>query len=217
MLLFIVSNVAIYIDYDNIYIMLEKYYEKGTDDLRVEIISKIKKKFETDKIITFKAFADFSRINNIINRFQKSQIELRHIYSSKEGRKNASDIALTIDVIKSLYVKSNIEKYVIVSSDSDMLPIINELRFHGKEVFVIYSDLNSVNNYDEYLDEKEYEKIETLLGVDKYVCISESVIKNKIQSYLNSINNLINNQYDKHTKRDKNNKVVTEGTTRAGL
>lgn len=52
------SNVVIFLDYDNIFIMLEKYYG-GKIDYLVEIIKKIKERFDKDKILIFKVFCDF--------------------------------------------------------------------------------------------------------------------------------------------------------------
>lgn len=146
------QNIGIFIDYDNVYVTLEKYYETAAkNSLKTDVIDIIKDKFKGDNKLTFKAFADFQKINHCITKLQKSQIELRHIYSNSKGRKNASDIAMAIDIIKSIYSKNMIEKYILVSSDSDMLPIINELQYFAKETFVIYSKYGSVDNYEDYI------------------------------------------------------------------
>lgn len=97
----------------------------------IDIVKRIKEKYSQDRILTFKAFCDFEKSGRQLSELQKNLVELCHVYSSGEGeaRKNASDIALAIDVVKNLFNKPDCEKYVLVSSDSDMLPLINEITY----------------------------------------------------------------------------------------
>jgi len=199
------KRTAIFIDYDNIFITLDKYYQKSNMPtlLAIDIIGKIKEYFSNDKILTFKAFADFEKINAILTVLQKKQVELRHVYSSST-RKNASDIALAISLMKSLYSNERIEKYVIVSSDSDMLPLINETQYFDKEVFVMYSEFCSKDGYSEYLSEDKYKTIEELLGITTYKPIiddrflDDSNITPHLQNYLNIINDEIITIFNKY-------------------
>lgn len=185
------KNVGIFIDYDNLYVTIEKYYElKGRTNYQTEIIRLIKEHFKDDKILMVKAFADFQKINPVLTDLQINQVELRHVYSSNsdsKNRKNASDIAMTIDVIKSIYSKSLIDKFVLVSSDSDMLPLINEIQYFGKEVFVIYSEHNSSSMYNSILPKESYHTIELLMGVDKYSPITWDDIKSNLNEIINII------------------------------
>lgn len=191
------KKVAIFLDYDNIFINIKNYY---SDEDTVKIVQKIKEKFSDDKILTIKAFADFQKINPVLTELQKNQVELRHVYSTSEGekRKNASDIALTIDVIKNLYNKEDVDVYVLASCDSDMLPLINELIYHDKEVVVIYTDLGSKIDYKNYLKEWKVDcfKIEDLLGKKEYVAINEDEIKEKINEIVNVVNDGIRFVYN---------------------
>lgn len=208
------SNISIYVDYDNIYIMLEKYYQEGqATNLSTDIMKKIRNIYKNDKILTFKAFCDFQKAATSLTELQKSQVELRHVYSSGEGegRKNASDIALAIDVVKNIFNKNNCDKYVLVSSDSDMLPLINELTYNGKEVEIIYSKYGSKDDYRQYLSEwgiKSY-SIEELLEVDTYEKISDEKIKEDLIGIINTINDGIEYIFTRHTK-------IVEGKTTKG-
>lgn len=199
------SNISIYVDYDNIYIMLEKYYQNGqANNLSIDIIKKIRELYKEDKILTFKAFCDFQKATASLTELQKNQVELRHVYSSGdgEGRKNASDIALAIDVVKNLFNKNNCDKYILVSSDSDMLPLINELTYNGKEVEVIYSKYGSKDDYRNYLSEwgiKGY-SIEELLGIETYEKINEERIKEGLEEIINIINNGIEFTFNRFAK-----------------
>ena len=209
------SNISIYVDYDNIYIMLEKYYQEGqATNLSTDIIKKIREVYKEDKILTFKAFCDFQKATTSLTELQKNQVELRHVYSSGDGdgRKNASDIALAIDVIKNLFNKNTCDKYILVSSDSDMLPLINELTYNGKEVEVIYSKYGSKGDYREYLSEwgiKSY-TIEELLGIETYEEISEEKIKEDLEQIINIINNGIENTFNRFTRKTESG--ITKGT-----
>ena len=60
-------------------------------------------------------------------------IEARHLFRSTKSGKNSSDILLTIDAVELLYVHS-IDAFVIVSSDSDFVPLVSKLRGAGKTV-----------------------------------------------------------------------------------
>lgn len=206
------QNIGIFIDYDNIYVTLEKYYETCNNSrLKTNIIQKIKDKFHDDKIILIKAFADFQKINPALTELQKSQVELRHVYSNNNGsigRKNASDIALTIDIMKSIYTKNFIEKYVIVSSDSDMLPIINELRYFNKDVAIIYSEYGSNNNFENYVDANNRYTVESLLGLSKYNPVKDYEIldQNKLKYILNIINDGITQTFNKYNGKGTSSK-----------
>ena len=209
------SNISIYVDYDNIYIMLEKYYQEGqATNLSTDIIKKIREVYNEDKILTFKAFCDFQKATTSLTELQKNQVELRHVYSSGdgEGRKNASDIALAIDVVKNLFNKNNCDKYILVSSDSDMLPLINELTYNGKEVEVIYSKYGSKDDYRQYLSGwgiKSY-TIEELLEVEIYEKINEEKIKEDLEQIVNIINNGIEFTFNKYAKTTESG--TTKGT-----
>ncbi len=209
------SNISIYVDYDNIYIMLEKYYQEGqATNLSTDIIKKIREIYKEDKILTFKAFCDFQKATTSLTELQKSQVELRHVYSSGEGggRKNASDIALAIDVVKNLFNKNSCDKYILVSSDSDMLPLINELTYNGKEVEVIYSKYGSKDDYRQYLSGWGITSytIEELLKVETYEKINEQKIKEDLEQIINIINNGIEHTFNRFAKTNESG--ATKGT-----
>lgn len=193
------EKTGIFIDYDNVYITLEQYYETvSNDNLKTIIIEKIREHFKGNKILSIKAFADFQKINMALTVLQKNQVELRHVYSSND-RKNASDIALAISVIKSIYSQEHIDKYVIVSSDSDMLPIINEITYFDKGIFVIYSEFGSKEGYDEYLSKEKCETIEKILNLTPYKPIEDFEITGNIIDYLENINEGIRETFNKYS------------------
>jgi len=86
------------------------------------------------RIIVKRAYADWSRASKSRNQLLELGIEPIQLFRSTSGRKNANDILLAIDAIELLHT-SPIDIFVIVSSDSDFIPLINRLRASGKIVF----------------------------------------------------------------------------------
>ncbi len=86
------------------------------------------------RIIVKRAYADWSRASKSREQLLELGIEPVQLFRSASGRKNANDILLAIDAVALLY-SSPIDIFVIVSSDSDFIPLINKLRASGKIVF----------------------------------------------------------------------------------
>lgn len=97
--------------------------------------------------------------------------EIRYVYTAK---KNASDIALAVDVMNTLHER-NIDVFCIASSDSDFTALAHELRERGKKV--IGMGLKTANpTYKSALSEPyiELDKDEVVINVDKTVKIVET-------------------------------------------
>ena len=86
------------------------------------------------RIILKRAYADWSRAKKSRDKLLELGIEPIQLFRSASGRKNSSDIRLAIDAVDLLH-SSPIDIFVIVSSDSDFIPLINKLRASGKIVF----------------------------------------------------------------------------------
>ena len=195
-----IKKTAILYDYDNLYITIEREYLYDQDEFNAEILKKIREKFQDDQILISRAFCDFNKVKNVLNLLQKNQIQLRHVYSTDSDidskRKNASDLALAIDAIEMVYQRPDIEKYVIISGDSDMMTLITELTSLNKEVFVIYSSAGMKDEYKNYLDNWniQNETIEKLLNIT-----NNSDVKDLSNIYiLNIINKIIIDRKNKH-------------------
>lgn len=137
------KNVAIYMDYDNVYWTLKKKYGHDPDnsDPAKNIFLRLWEIYGQDNIRTFRAYADFEKVATNLTSLQKKRVQIRHVYSNdKSGdiRKNASDIELCIDLIESTYKDSSITCYVVVTADSDMIPILSRLMYKGKRVELYY-------------------------------------------------------------------------------
>ena len=99
---------------------------------------------------------------------------------------------LCIGVIKCTYEKPEINKYVLVSSDCDMIPIRNELKFRNRETIHIFSPTSSNQDIREYDKDKpwsvvnDFKSIEDVLGVEEYVDTVKDLVINEYQEIARS-------------------------------
>lgn len=193
-------STAVYMDYDNLFRSINESYSQFQTYVVVNKILDSINGSNSNKIQLVKAFCDFNSASHEISDLQKSLVELRHINSIGDGKSNASDIALAIDVIKSLFNTRTFEHYVIVSSDSDMLPLLLELSYQGKKITLCYLESKIKQTYLESLANKvDLLKIEDLLGIETYKPFDIEELKasgiKKFTKYLNAINDLMNDLY----------------------
>jgi uncharacterized protein (TIGR00288 family) len=85
------------------------------------------------RIIVKRAYADWSVEANKRDQLLELGIEPVHLFHSSRGGKNSSDIRLAIDAIELLH-QSPVDTFIIVSSDSDFVPLVSKLRSAGKTV-----------------------------------------------------------------------------------
>ncbi len=115
------QQIAVLIDYENV----------GLGSIRwlFDQISDI------GRIVVKRAYADWSTDNSKRDRGQLLElgVEPMHLFHSPASGKNASDIRLAIDAVDLLH-GSSIDTFVIVSADSDFVPLVTKLRSTGKTV-----------------------------------------------------------------------------------
>ena len=85
------------------------------------------------RIIVKRAYADWSVEANKRDQLLELGIEPVHLFRSSGGGKNSGDIRLAIDAIELLH-QSPVDTFIIVSSDSDFVPLVSKLRSAGKTV-----------------------------------------------------------------------------------
>ncbi len=110
------------------------------------------------RIIVKRAYADWSIEASKKDQLLELGIEAIPLVRSTSGGKNASDIRLAIDAVD-LQFTSPVDTFVIVSSDSDFVPLVSKLRSAGKTVLGAGEEKKApttlVKSYDRYfyLDE----------------------------------------------------------------
>ena len=87
---------------------------------------------DVGRIIVKRAYADWSVSKSKRDQLLELGIEPIHLFHSGSG-KNASDIRLAIDAVDLMY-QSPVDTFVIVSSDTDFVPLVSKLRAAGKTV-----------------------------------------------------------------------------------
>lgn len=88
---------------------------------------------DVGRIIVKRAYADWSVARERRDQLLELGIEPIHLFHSTRTGKNSSDIRLVIDAVDLLY-ESPVDTFVIVSSDSDFVPLVSKLRAGGKTV-----------------------------------------------------------------------------------
>jgi uncharacterized protein (TIGR00288 family) len=115
------SNIAMFIDCDNI---SSKYTQDIFDDLSQYGDINIRKAYGNWKDPKLKGWEDILQDFNIqpIQQFAYTQ------------NKNASDIAIVIDIMDALYTR-NVDAIALLTSDSDFTPIVTRVLAEGKSVY----------------------------------------------------------------------------------
>ena len=112
------ANLAVLIDYENV----------GTLDSIQNLFDQLS---DVGRIIIKRAYADWSTYSKERVQLVELGIEPVHHFRSGSSGKNSSDIALAIDAVDLLH-QAPIDTFVIVSSDSDFVPLVSKLRAAGK-------------------------------------------------------------------------------------
>lgn len=162
-------NILILIDNDNVKYMKYK-----------NILNDIFKKNNV-KYKIFISEADLKNLDSITKI--KNELIISH---SQKNKKNTSDIKMVIECIKNIDLY---DKFVIMSNDTDFIPLCIEIHNRNKKCYLCYD-----NNYNENL-KKIYDKTYDL---SKY---NES-IKDSINNLSDSLTNKIKILLDKRFKSD---------------
>lgn len=135
------GDVAVFIDFENIYISVRNKYEANPN---FESIMEQSQKH--GRVTIARAYADWYRYPRVTNALYANAIEPMYVptyhYDRDRGRtgsaiKNSVDMHLCIDMMKTLYAYDNIDTYVLVTGDRDFIPLVNAVRQQGKHTLVI--------------------------------------------------------------------------------
>jgi len=124
------SQVAVFIDYDNIEISVEEAFGKSIDVDWVRIFNHAA---QMGRVIVRRAYADWAEAAHKQRQLLGMGVELIHV-NSKRG-KNAADIRIVLDAMDLLYNENDSFTHVLlVSGDGDFTELVHRLRAHGKTV-----------------------------------------------------------------------------------
>lgn len=137
-------------------------FQNQSVDLRL-IIDKLS---ENRRIVGIKAYGHWNKHPILSLSYAKEGAELIEIPEDTFSSNKKNDVKLIVDVIEALFIKKNIDEFVIVSGDLDFLPLLFKLREYGKYITVISrrnsTSIHLINNADEYIAYDELVKSESL-------------------------------------------------------
>ncbi len=124
------TQVAVFIDYDNIEISVEETFGKGTDVDWNRIFNYAS---QTGRVILRRAYADWAEAAAKQRQLLGMGVELIHV-NSKRG-KNAADIRIVLDALELFYTgRDSFTHILLVSGDGDFTELVHRLRANGKTV-----------------------------------------------------------------------------------
>ena len=132
------KDIAIFIDLENVYYGLKKYHmDPDHPDESHNLFLRLQQHYGRESIRLMEAYADFEQLDLSMMSLQKKRVHIHQVYGNgRDGRerKNASDIQLCLDAMEVLYEIPEINTFVIVSADQDMIPLLDRLWSRGKQV-----------------------------------------------------------------------------------
>jgi uncharacterized LabA/DUF88 family protein len=81
-----------------------------------------------------RGYADWSKLANKKQEAFEWNIATINLFVRGGSRKNAADIAITVDAMEELHTVKEITTFVLIGGDSDLAPLATKLREKGKEV-----------------------------------------------------------------------------------
>lgn len=153
-----------------IYIDLENNIPSNFDIKRLieEIILRNQSVDKNNTIFAVKmACGNQSSIEKLEARLSEYNFDIRNVTKITSNYKNRADLIISLEAFETLIMdKPVIEKYIFITSDSDFTVIMEKLRKHGKQVWLITSleaskkpifsnTCNEVLIFDNFLDKNE--------------------------------------------------------------
>ena len=90
---------------------------------------------ERGRVVSRKAYADWSMFSDARQKLTRSHIELIEIPQRMgASRKNAADIKMAVDAIEVAFERDYVTTFVICTGDSDFTPLVHKLRELNKRV-----------------------------------------------------------------------------------
>jgi uncharacterized LabA/DUF88 family protein len=124
------TQIAVFIDYDNIEISVEEAFGKNID---VDWNRIFQYAAQIGRVVVRRAYADWAEAKEKQRQLLSLGVELVHV-NSKRG-KNAADIRIVIDALELFYnAKDSFTHILLVSGDGDFTELVHRLRAHGKTV-----------------------------------------------------------------------------------
>lgn len=211
-------NVALFIDYENVCKILLKQH---TNVIRLGFFEKFRQwcKNHGRRIVNISVYCNFD-IKDLYESHHQSLLQsygVETIHTSNQG-KNYADLKIAIDVLNSMYTNNNIDKFILMSNDKDMTPLLNTVRLNKRKASIITTGSEYNNTLCEFADEQiRFEEVintkceQDLLIIDienKFYDNIEEFIGNGIKEYESSTDE------NKYFKKNYNIEYFLESQSR---
>ncbi|MDR1774975.1 MAG: NYN domain-containing protein [Actinomycetes bacterium] len=151
------AQLAVFIDFENLALGIQPRVNgrRRKRDEKLDMQKVLERLVEKGKIVAKRAYCDWQRFPEYVGGLHELGIELTEIPERHLTGKNSADIRLVVDALEMGYSKGHIDTFVIVSGDSDFLPLVSKLKENGKSVIGVglkesTSDLLAAN-CDEFI------------------------------------------------------------------
>lgn len=155
------ERIALFIDFENLAIGAREAL--GGMEFDFEPISNALA--ERGRVISRKAYADWSMFSDARQAMTRSHVELIEIPQRMGAtRKNAADIKMAVDAIELAFERDYVTTFVICTGDSDFTPLVHKLRELNKKVIGVGIKASTSNMLPPACDEFLF--YDNLAGVD---------------------------------------------------
>lgn len=147
-------NVALFIDYENVY---KNLLEEKRNAIRDGFFEKVREwyKKRNRRLVKIAVYCNFDN-DDMHDSYHQSLLQsygVETIHTSNQG-KNFADLQITIDVLTAMHMNSNIDEFIIMSNDKDMTPLLTNLRYNKRKVSVITVGDSYNNSICSFADEQ---------------------------------------------------------------
>jgi uncharacterized LabA/DUF88 family protein len=166
-------EVAIFIDYENVYFgLINQYNFKPQVG---HLISLILKEAQKDgNLLIKKAYADWERLefHGAQASFKKAGVEPAYTLSKKTVKgavsvwKETADACLMLDAQETVYERADIDEFVLVTGDRGCLDLIHRLSSRGKKVKICALESATAQELADAVGPENVISIEGLLGIE---------------------------------------------------
>jgi hypothetical protein len=167
------NNIALFIDYENVhYGLVNQYRFKPSPAKLAELI--LDEVGKDGNILIKKAYADWEKpeFKGVQASLKKSGIEPAYTLSKKtspagqqETWKDSADAVLLLDALQTMFERTDIQEFAIVTGDRAALDLIHRLRSRGKKVRLCALESALAQELTEAVED-EVISIEKLLGIE---------------------------------------------------
>jgi uncharacterized protein (TIGR00288 family) len=122
--------IAVFVDFENLALGVRDM--KG--QVEFEIMLVLKRLLEKGRIVSKRAYCDWTQYRNVMREFHEQGFEMIDIPRSKLSGKNSADIRMVVDAADLCYSKQHIDTFALLTGDSDFSPLVSKLKENDKRV-----------------------------------------------------------------------------------